>query len=251
MSRIGHDDRIHPAPAGGLRRAGRDLSAGLAATLAVALVARGILGLPISYLLETAGLYTLLAGVILWRLPASLPGPGLGAANRITLGRSVLVLPVAALALQPATLGDAVYWWIIATSTVAMILDGVDGWVARHTTPTPLGGRFDLELDAFLLLALSVLVWESGRAGAWVILIGALRYLFVATGWVWPALTAELPPSRSRKVVCVIQGIALLVCVGPIIPATVVPSVAVVALALLGWSFAVDVVWLARYARAR
>ena len=66
--------------------------------------------------------------------------------------------------------------------------------------------RLDMELDAFLLLALGVLVWLSGKVGAWVILIGALRYLFVAGGWVWPPLQATLPSSQRRKTICVIQG---------------------------------------------
>ncbi|GAA4940924.1 hypothetical protein GCM10023238_03240 [Streptomyces heliomycini] len=44
-------------------------------------------------------------------------------------------------------------------TAVALILDGVDGKVARRTgTSTPLGARFDMEVDAFLILVLSVYV---------------------------------------------------------------------------------------------
>ena len=234
-----------------LRLAGRDLAAGLPATVAVAVVTRRLVDLPISYLLQTAVLYLLLACLILWRRPRVLPGPGLGAANRVTLGRATLVCPLAPLVLPPAILGEVGHWWVIAVSTVAMILDGVDGWIARRTGTTPFGGRFDMELDAFLMLALSALVWRSGQTGAWVFLIGALRYLFVAAGWVWPALTAELPPSRRRQTVCVVQGIALLVCLGPIVPSPLASAVAAVALALLSYSFAVDIRWLARRAADR
>ncbi len=231
-----------------LRLAGVDLAAGLAATLAVALITQRVLYLPASYLLHAVSMYMLMAGLILWRLPGGLPGPGLGAANRVTLGRAALVLPLAALALQPAMLGPAGAWWIIAVSTVAMILDSVDGWIARRTQATSFGARFDLELDAFLILALSVLVYQSGQTGVWVLLIGALRYVFVGAGWVWPALTGELPSSRRRQTVCVVQGVVLLLCLVPIVPSVTASVVAGAALGLLSASFAVDVRWLTRRA---
>ncbi len=80
------------------------------------------------------------------------------------------------------------------------------------------------------------------------LLIGALRYLFVAAGWVWPALTAELPPSRRRQTVCVVQGVVLLLCLTPIVPSVMASVLAGGALSLLSASFAVDVRWLTRRA---
>jgi phosphatidylglycerophosphate synthase len=150
------------------------------------------------------------------------------------------------LTLQPGVLVlERAYWWIIALGTVAMVLDRTDGRVARRTgTTSTFGARFDMELDAFLLLALSVLVWQSGKVGAWVILIGALRYLFVVGGLFWSVLAGELPSSERRKIVCAVEGVALLVCLGPIVPASLAGVVAAGALAALGYSFAVDVRWL-------
>ena len=225
---------VTPSRAGSLRRAGKDLVAGLGPLLAVAVLTWRLFGLEATYPLHTVGLYVILGALILWRVPLDLPGTsGLGSANRVTLGRSALVLPVAALVIQPEVLGGGGYWWIVVVSTVAMVLDGVDGRIARKTdTHTAFGARFDMELDAFLLLALSVLVWQSGKVGPWVILIGALRYLFGGVGWMWPALRAELPPSQRRKVVCVVQGVVLLVCLGPIIPARMASTVAA-----LPWPF--------------
>ena len=236
--------------AGSLRRAGKDLVVGLGLLLAAAVLTWRLFGLEARYLLHTAALYGVMAGLIVWRPPPDLPGAtGLGSANRVTLGRSVLVLSVSALVLQPEVLRDAGYWWIIVVSTIAMVLDGVDGRIARKTdTHTAFGARFDMELDAFLLLVLSVLVWLSGKVGPWVILIGALRYLFVAASWGWRPLRAELPNSQRRKVVCVVQGVVLLVCLGPIIPAPIATVVAAGALAMLIYSFGVDVRWAARQA---
>ncbi len=245
MTAVTHSTRMHHERGKSLRRAGIDLAAGLPLLLALSATTSWLFDLPASYLLQAVALYALLTGLILWYVPAALSGRGLGAANRVTLARAILLLPVTALVLQPSILRDVGYWWIIAVSTVAMILDGVDGWMARRTgTTTDFGGRFDMELDAFLMLALSGLVWLSGQTGPWVILIGALRYLFVGTAWVWPTMQAELPRSQRRKIICVVQGVVLLVCLGPIVPSALASVVAAGALLLLIYSFAVDVRWL-------
>lgn len=203
-----------------------------------------LLGLPASYLLVGPLLYGCLAGLLLWKLPPDLPGPGLGPANRVTLVRAVLAMPVLALATVPAELGVAARWWVIVLATVSFLLDGVDGRVARRTgTQSAFGARFDMELDAALLMALSLLVWESGRVGPWVLLIGLMRYAFVAAGWIWPVLTRELPPSRRRKVVCVVQGVVLLVALGPVIPAWMAVTASAGGLVALAYSFAADVRW--------
>ena len=58
--------------------------------------------------------------------------------------------------------GGAPLVTLITLATVALILDAVDGQVARRTaTASPLGARFDMEVDAFLILVLSVHVATS------------------------------------------------------------------------------------------
>jgi phosphatidylglycerophosphate synthase len=130
---------------------------------------------------------------------------------------------------------------------LAIAADGVDGWLARTRGPaTPFGARFDMETDALLLLALSVLAFGLGKAGPWVIAIGALRYAFVAAGWIWPRLRAPLPPSFRRKAVCVVQGVALTALATPMVTGGAATGLAALALAALAWSFAVDIAWLIR-----
>ena len=64
---------------------------------------------------------------------------------------------------------------LVSLATVALVLDAVDGWVARRTRTTGMfGARFDAEVDAFLILVLSVYVARS--VGAWVLAIGVARY---------------------------------------------------------------------------
>jgi phosphatidylglycerophosphate synthase len=198
----------------------------------------------------TLGLFGGLALLLLRTLPTALPKPGLGWANRVTLLRATLVLPVVAVLPFSQLLGEGGLWWVIGWSTLALSMDGVDGRVARVTrTETNYGARFDMELDAFLLLGLSTLLWSAGGVGAWVILIGALRYLFVGAGSIWPALRGDLPPSQRRKTVCVVQGVGLLLALAPVVPLRWAAGVAAVALLSLFYSFGVDVLWLLRHPR--
>ncbi|WP_370771128.1 CDP-alcohol phosphatidyltransferase family protein [Actinomadura roseirufa] len=130
----------------------------------------------------------------------------------------------------------------VAITVVALVLDGVDGRVARRTgTVSRLGARFDMEVDAFLILVLSVRV--AAAVGAWVLAIGAMRYAFGAAARVVPWLRAAPPPSLARKAVAVVQAVVLLVVAAGIVPYA--PFVVAVALGLLVWSFGRDAVWLA------
>ena len=234
------------------RRALTDLGLGLLPLAACALTTSRLLDLPPQYFADVLGIYTLLAAIVLRYLPPDLPPPGLGAANQITLVRATLIFPIAALTLQPAPPDTSALWWIVGVSAVALAMDGLDGLVARRSgQETAFGARFDMELDSFLMLALSVLVWRTGRVDVWVLLLGAPRYLFVAAGWIWPLLTAELPASLRRKTVCVVQGIMLIVCLAPIMPLDLAPRAAAAALVLLVYSFGVDVIWLIMHTPAR
>ncbi|MGO7983492.1 CDP-alcohol phosphatidyltransferase family protein, partial [Rhizobium johnstonii] len=115
------------------------------------------------------------------------------------------------------------------------------GWVARRTgTVTELGARFDMEVDAFLLLVLSLYV--APILGPWVLAIGLMRYAFVAAGWVLPGLRLRLPPRYWRKVVTAVQGIALAFAASGLLPRLAGVLVGI-ALLLLIESFGRDVLW--------
>ncbi len=210
-----------------------------------------MLALPTSQVLLAVASYAVLGALLLAKLPHGHPGPGLGPANRLTLARATLVLPLAVLALLPGAFTEAGYWWMVGLSSVALVLDGIDGLIARRSgTESAFGARFDMELDAFLLVALSALLWRSGKVGSWVLLIGGLRYLFVLGGLLWPRLRGALPPSLRRKVVCVAQGIVLVTCLAPVIRPAPATALAASALLLLVYSFVVDTWWLARSSSA-
>ena len=131
----------------------------------------------------------------------------------------------------------------------ALALDAIDGWLARRLRlVTAFGARFDVEVDALLLLILALLVWQTHQVAAWVLVVGLLRYGFVLAGLVLPWLSAALPPSRRRKAICAQQGVTLLVCLLPPVPPALASALAAIAVAALILSFALDVYWLARQA---
>ena len=100
------------------------------------------------------------------RAPGAWQGP-----SWVTLARATLAVGVAAL-VADSFARDTPVALLVALAAVALALDLVDGWLARRTgTVTALGARFDGEVDAFLILALSVYV--APAYGAWVLAIGA------------------------------------------------------------------------------
>jgi phosphatidylglycerophosphate synthase len=218
---------------------------GPAIGMAVQFVLLGALGAVVG--LRTAGwltgtAYALVTCVLLTRALRRSGTHLLGPANQVTLARATLVGGVAALVADsvftPVSVGV-----LVALASVALALDGVDGQVARRTGSTSaLGARFDMEVDAFLVLVLSVLV--AGTLGWWVLAIGLFRYVFVAAAWGMPWLKGALPPRFSRKTVAAVQGIALVVAAAGVLPQMLAYALVSAALASLVWSFARDVAWL-------
>ena len=171
------------------------------------------------------------------------PHATFGAANYVTSARAALVALVAGFVGER---GDvAVAATAASLATAVTVLDGLDGWLARRSRmPSAFGARFDMEVDALLILALSMLAWTNDKAGAWVVASGLLRYLFVVAGWIWPWMDRPLLPSRRRQTVCVIQIIALIAVVTPLVTPPLSTVIAAAALAVLVASFAVDTSWL-------
>jgi phosphatidylglycerophosphate synthase len=168
-----------------------------------------------------------------------------GPANWVTLARAALVGAVAALIAdgfsQPAPVAV-----LVTLTVVALLLDAVDGRVARRTsTASALGARFDMEVDAFLIFMLSAYVANS--LGAWVLAIGVARYGFVAAGWFLPWMREQPPPRYWCKVVAAIQGIVLTIAVADVVPNPEMAAAVVVAMALLAESFGSEVWWLWRH----
>lgn len=166
------------------------------------------------------------------------PHPRFGPANVVTSVRALLVVVVALLGLLSPSL--AVAWLAGSLAGVAIALDGLDGHLARRThLQSAFGARFDMETDAALLLVLSVLLWRLHQAGAWILLAGGLRYLWIGGQWLLPWMNAPLSPTLRGKTVAVTLLITCAVCL--VVPRWLASTACALALTLLFWSFAVDV----------
>lgn len=133
---------------------------------------------------------------------------------------------------------------------LAAALDGVDGWIARKTRmASAFGARFDMEVDALLIQLLAIIAWRDGKAGAWVLASGLLRYAFVASGWIWPWVRRPLTPTLRGKAICAIQTVALVTAVAPVIRPAISSPLLAASLALLGGSFLIDTIrlWRSRH----
>ena len=170
-----------------------------------------------------------------------------GPANAVTLVRMALLAPLVAMLVERP--GGGLAWFAVALAIVGLVLDGMDGALARRTGyATRFGARFDMETDAALILVLSALCWAFDKAGAWILAAGAMRYAFAAAGMLVPWLACPLPASRRRQTVCVLQIVALLACLSPLFAPPWSGVAGAVGLTVLAWSFLVDVRWLARRA---
>lgn len=125
-----------------------------------------------------------------------------GGANLITLTRLAATLSL-------LFVSNGVLIFILAL--LILIADGFDGWVARrHKLSSEFGEYFDKETDALFLLILCALAFFQQKAGAWIILPGLLRYLFViALALLKPDFEKEYR-SRIARVIYVVMISAML-----------------------------------------
>ena len=177
------------------------------------------------------------------------PHQRFGYANTITAARAALACLAGAIALcaDGFLRNGPLVIFLIGLATVALVLDGLDGFLARRFGEvSDFGARFDMETDAFLILVLSLAAVTLNKAGPWVLAIGLMRYAFIAGQWLVPRLKAPLPPSFRRKLICVLQVVALLALMLPAVTSPLSDAIAALALAALIFSFGADCLYLFR-----
>jgi len=214
----------------------RDLVVAL--VVAVALVQALALQADVGLFGELVGLSCAVGLLALVAVGLAASGRGkLAPADRVTLTRAVLTCGVAALVADAARNDSGVEsrtTLLVGLAAAALLLDAVDGPIARRTgTASPFGARFDMECDAFLILVLAVHV--SRTLGWWVLVIGAARYLLMLAQRVMPWLAGEVPARRWRKAVAAYTGAGLTVAASRSLPpglAVLVVGVALLAIAL-------------------
>nr|WP_286198844.1 CDP-alcohol phosphatidyltransferase family protein [Mesorhizobium sp. BR1-1-16] len=207
-------------------------------------IAKGLA--PDGVLLATS-LFAVMAALTVAGLRNAYTHPRLGLCNMVTLGRAALTSSLVAPLAGPDPISDDTAWLVVAVATIALALDAVDGWLARRDgLASPFGARFDMEVDAALGLILALLVLASGKLGPWVLALGSMRYVYVAAGLALPWLNGPLPEAYRRKAICVVQIAALIALNAPAVSGVTAIVIAAAATLALGWSFAIDILWLAR-----
>ena len=201
------------------------------------------LGLGSAYPFRAAAAFALVMVIALRGLRGHHPFDRLGPANRVTIMRAWLLAVVTGVLGESPTPRLALAAGL--TTLAATLLDAADGRFARRSgMASPFGARFDMEVDAALILVLSLLVYQFHKAGPWIVASGVMRYAFVGGSWLWPWLRRPLAPSRRRQTVCVIQMAGLMLALAPFIAPPLSVWLAAISLAALTWSFGVDVLWL-------
>ncbi|MGR3588863.1 MAG: CDP-alcohol phosphatidyltransferase family protein [Paracoccaceae bacterium] len=188
--------------------------------------------------------------LLLWvKLPVHYPHPQFGACNTVTLLRAglgaSLLTPLLTGDTATAPIGD---WAVVVISACALSLDGVDGWLARRSgLASAYGARFDMEVDAALALILALHAFADGMVGPIVLVLGLMRYAFVASSYSFSWLSAPLPDRFGRKLVCVVQIAALIALQLPLLHEALAQWIAFGAALALIWSFGRDTIWLWRH----
>jgi phosphatidylglycerophosphate synthase len=221
------------------------------ALIVLAIVLAGIHGSGPAVLPAALAPYVVLAGIVQRKIAVHHNHLAFGPANAVTLARATLNCLFAGLLVDAALQGGSglqhLGWPLFAITTLSLFLDSVDGYLARRLKQeSGFGARFDIEVDAILLTLLAGAALLLGKAGAWVLAIGGFHYAFLVARQFSPALRRRLPASMRRKVVCALQGTALLPLLTPFVVSPLSDWIAALALLALTWSFAIDLIWLVR-----
>ena len=132
---------------------------------------------------------------VLWRyrVPSrSLLPIGLGLADALTGARLVVLI------LAAASTDGAVAEWVLWALALNVVLDVLDGYVARKlAAATPFGAVLDREVDAFFVLVAYLHLYVDGWLGAWVLFAGILPYAYRLLASVAPAPVAAENKERA------------------------------------------------------
>lgn len=125
--------------------------------------------------------------VVQWRGHHT-PSGAFGLGNAITVLRWLMASSVG---LVP----DPVPTWALGCVVLGVFaLDGLDGWVAKRRGETSeFGAHFDMETDAYFVLLLGIELFTRGRHGAWILVPGSLRYVYVLALALVPARRGDQP----------------------------------------------------------
>jgi phosphatidylglycerophosphate synthase len=162
-----------------------------------------------------------------------------GYANWITLSRLCLVLLIGGL--YPGITDN----WLLAGMILVLCLDGLDGMLARKFNhQSEAGALFDMEVDAFYVTVLCLLIYGFKYIFWWIIFGAVLRYAYVILVEVAGFKIQDEPSVFWKKIFAVVFFIALLTPFA--FPEKVAHMIILIALGMLVFSFGRDIYYLVR-----
>lgn len=137
------------------------------------------------------------------------PNSNFGWANGVTAFRLLLVL-CTAYGLHGAP------GFLLAVLVIGiLLLDGLDGWLARRTgSASAFGAHFDMETDALLILVITQELWLRGTLGLWILTSGLLHYLYMLYSTLAPRDSSLVPRSNFGRAAFFVLTIGLALAFG-------------------------------------
>ena len=135
----------------------------------------------------------------------------------------------------------------IILALISLLLDGLDGFIARRYNDTSkFGELFDQESDNFLMFVLSISLYINKDIGLYVFLIPAYRYIFITLMTKYSWLKNTLPDSILRKSVCVMTTLLMIISHEVYFNEFIFNFIINLALFIITFSFSKDIIWLYR-----
>ena len=128
---------------------------------------------------------------------------------------------------------------------LTLLADGIDGYLARRfQTASFFGGYYDMETDAYFVLGMSAVLYVTGLAGAWVLLIGLTRYIFV----VIKSFIKEKKQIHTRTYLGQFIAVFLMgsLLTGLLVPKIIYLPMIILAGAMVLFSFVRELLWIIR-----
>lgn len=117
-------------------------------------------------------LFSFLYLVILQKNELKVMIPWGGYANYITAGRLLILMSIGII--------HSNNYFIFVFGLISILLDGVDGIIARKFNQvSKTGAIFDLEVDALYVLIVSLLVSFNSLLPLWILIPAVMRYVFI------------------------------------------------------------------------
>ena len=122
-----------------------------------------------------------------------------GFANIVTFLRMAMTFLVG------FTFGSLHPFFVLGIFIGILILDGIDGYLARkYNTGSPFGETFDIETDALFTLMLCGVLYLAGYMPWWIMFSGILRYGYVLLEYLLGTSKKKSPTHKHARILSIV-----------------------------------------------